>query len=328
MKIKDGSKMRKRIVTILLTALLVANISSCSYVPEKDIDSKTYAESTKPDTSIALDDTGNILENTNEINADTRPVRKHPEFVNGASGNSNVTYIFNQNGEFSVHITDWDETHLFTSLTANDINAFKYIASAIGVNNERAFLTLKCSQKITIVSVKKGSQSETVTELDVDEAAYKIIGNFIDENVGYLFAFKEASGIHAKGDSKLSNFFKTEDGGNTWDAINVQNAPSTSLSEDVVIAKMITDNVGIISGRYWADDYDFCKRTFLTTDGGMNWVNITELPKVDTFCGAEVADFTLVENFYLLTIRHKISETDYGYAKYKSTDLSTWIQIS
>ena len=67
---------------------------------------------------------------------------------------------------------------------------------------------------------------------------YKIIGNFIDENVGYLFAFKEGAGIHAKGDSKLSKFFKTEDGGNTWNAINVQNAPSISLSNDIIFSKM------------------------------------------------------------------------------------------
>ena len=73
-----------------------------------------------------------------------------------------------------------EQIEVFTSLTADDINAFKYIASAIGVNNERAFLTLKCSQKITIVSFKKGSRSETVTELDVDEAVYKIIGNFVN----------------------------------------------------------------------------------------------------------------------------------------------------
>ena len=311
---------------MLLSALLVMNISACVYAPENEIDEMiedtTLPKSTAEESKITTE---------SEKSADIKPPRKSPDFFNGVQGSSNATYTFKQNGEFAVYIADWDESHLFTSFEDVDIAAAKYRTAAIAVNNECAFLLLNryYENKITVVSFEKGSTSETVVNLDVDEAVYKIAGNFISENIGYVFAFKEESGDHARGDSKLSNLFKTEDGGKTWDSIKVQNAPSISLRNGIKFAKMVSEDTGLITGGIGSAYYDFCERTLLTTDGGLNWVhiNIPELPQDDDLHWAVVADFSLVDENYVLTIRYETLETEYSYAKYKLIDQNTWIRI-
>ncbi len=321
--------MTKRILSILLPALLIVNISSCNFSSKSEIE-KPFKNIDTTESNFGETDE---KATESEANAEKKTPRKSPIFYNGVSNNSNVTYTFNQNSEFSVHIADWDEDHLVTSLSNMDINAVKYANTAISVNNERTFLILKrfYAPKITIVSFKKGSQSETVVKLDVDEAAYEFSVNFLNESIGYIFAFKEAeAAVHSRGSSKLSNLFKTEDGGNTWNAIDVQYVPLLNLRSDIIFAKMISKDVGLISGNIFAADYDFCERTLLTTDGGLNWVHVSipELPQEDDLHWAVVADFAQVDESYVLTIRHEISETNYDYAKYKLLDLNTWSRIT
>jgi hypothetical protein len=320
-------KFKKEIVTLLLaSALLTASLTACQKTPDGGDD---------------IDNTTNTTTIKTEVTPEIKPARKAPTFHNGVWGNSNVTYTFNQNGDFSVHIADWNEDHLVTSLSDQDINSSKYSATAIGVNNERAFLVLKQfdEPKITVVSFERGSQNETVVELDVDETMYEVegyilSGTFISEKVGYLFVFTEVAGGHSRGSAKLSHFFKTEDGGNTWQSLNVQNIPLLNLRNHIIYAKMISEDVGLISGAIFGADYDFCERTLLTTDGGLNWVhvNIPELPQDDNLPWAEVTNFTQIGESYILTIRYTKSEENfnctYDYAEYKSVDLNTWTRIS
>jgi hypothetical protein len=324
---KMPMKFKKEIVTLLLaSALLTASLTACQKTPDGGDD---------------IDNTTNTTTIETEEKPEIKPARKAPTFHNGVWGNSNVTYTFNQNGDFSVHIADWNEDHLVTSLSDQDINSSKYSATAIGVNNERAFLVLKQfdEPKITVVSFERGSQNETVVELDVDETMYEVegyilSGTFISEKVGYLFVFTEVAGGHSRGSAKLSHFFKTEDGGNTWQSLNVQNIPLLNLRNHIIYAKMISEDVGLISGAIFGADYDFCERTLLTTDGGLNWVhvNIPELPQDDNLPWAEVTNFTQIGESYILTIRYTKSEENfnctYDYAEYKSVDLNTWTRIS
>ena len=224
--------MKKEIAALLLaSALLAAPLTACN---------------TAQNGGDKIDHTTNTTITEAEEKADTKPARKVPTFHNGVWGNSNVTYTFNQNGDFSVHIADWNEDHLVTSLSDLEISAGKYSATAVGVNNERAFLVLEqfYEPKITVVSFERGSQSEIVVELDVDETMYEVegyilSGSFISEKVGYLFVFTEVVGGHSRGSAKLSHFFKTEDGGNTWQSLNVQNIPLLDLRNHIIYAKMI-----------------------------------------------------------------------------------------
>ena len=312
--------MKKRILAMLLSALMLISATACQTVPENEID-------TPQNSSLVEEPNENLGDIESEYDLGTDPTWSGSLTYNGVHRDSEITYTFDPNSGLSIHIADWNEDHLVTFLSDEDINAVKYSATAIGVNNERAFLLLKRSNKITVVSFKKGSPNEMVINLNIDENVYRISGNFINENIGYIFAFAEVSGHHAKGSSKLSHLFKTEDGGNTWSAISVQSAPLISLSENVVFSKMISEDIGVISGRYWADDYDFCQRTLLTTNGGRNWECISTLPKINNLCSPEVIDFTKYEGSYILTVRHITSENGYEYAKYKSSDLNVWMHI-
>lgn len=317
--------MKKEIAALLLAStLLTAPLTACQKAP---------------DGGNEIDNTTNTTTIETEEEPEIKPARKAPTFHNGVWGNSNVTYTFNQNGDLSVHIADWDEDHLVTSLSDLDISAGKYSATAIGVNNERAFLVLRQfdEPKITVVSFERGSQSETVVELDVDETMYEVegyilSGAFISEKVGYLFVFTEVVGGHSRGSAKLSHLFKTEDGGKTWNSISVQNFPLLDLREHIIFAKMINENVGLISGDIFATDYNFCERTLLTTDGGSSWINITGLPQIDSISDAKITDFTQIDGSYILTIRYTKSQENftctYDYAKYESVDLNTWTRIS
>ena len=315
--------MKKEIAALLLAStLLTAPLTACQKAP---------------DGGNEIDNTTNTTTIETEEEPEIKPARKAPTFHNGVWGNSNVTYTYNQNGELSVYIADWDEDHLVTSLSDLDVSAVKYSLSAVGANNERAFLVLKqfYEPKIAVVSFERGSQSETVVELDVDETMYEVegyilSGTFISEKVGYLFVFTEVVGGHSRGSAKLSHLFKTEDGGKTWNSISVQNFPLLDLREHIIFAKMINENVGLISGDIFATDYNFCERTLLTTDGGLNWVhvNIPELPQEDDLHWAEVTDFTSVDGAYILTIQYETPEGTDDYAKYKLLNTDTWIRIN
>lgn len=324
--------MKKRIIAFLVSVLICANISGCNVDPQNDaddlIENNNITESNSDDDKKTED---------NKTNTDVKPPRKAPNFYNGVYTYSDVTYTFSQNGEFSAYISAWDEDHCFTSLSSDDISAVKYLNTAAAVNNECAFLVLRQfgEQKITVVGFERGSQSETVAELDVDETMYEVegyvlSGAFISENVGYLFVFTEVIGGHSRGSSKLSHFLKTEDGGKTWQLINVQNAPLLDLRNNIMYAKMISEDVGLISGDIFAADYDFCERTLLTIDGGENWVcvDIPELPQEDDLNWAKVSDFALIDGSYILTIQYEAPEGTDDYAKYKLVDQNTWVRIS
>jgi hypothetical protein len=318
--------MKKRIFAMLLSALLVANISACNYVPENELTTDMGSD----ELNLNVEDIDQMKEAASQ-NANTESETWYSIACDGVYRNSNVQYTVNKNGDLCVYIGDWNKKHLVTSLSDDDIEAFGNTAKSVVLNNDYAFLFLKrydiSTSKITVLRFDKTGKSETVTSLTVGDAVYKFGGNFISKNVGYLFAFKEEAGIHAKGDSKLSSLFITEDGGNTWNSISVQSAPSISLSTDIIFSKMISENVGIISGRYWANDYDFCERTLLTTNGGRNWECISTLPKINILSSPEVTDFTKQEESYILTVRHITSENGYEYAKYKSSDLNVWMHI-
>ena len=273
-------------------------------------------------------------ENKEQITAaDVQAVAEGSISCNG-NDNTQITYKINQRGEVTLYIEDWNEDHLISAVSLSSdtgIETFRHIEKAIAINNKHACLFLQESdRKINVVRFEKGSTAEMVTSIEMSENVIEIKGNFINENIGYLFAFKEVSEGHANGGAKLSNLFITEDGGNTWNLIDLQNVSSISLREYIIYSKMISEDVGLISGNFFAADYNFCERTLLTTDGGLNWIHVADLPQVNELLWAVVTDFKQVGDSYVMTVRYTASEStgEYGYAEYKLIDLNTWILIS
>ena len=314
--------MKKRVLLIIFLALLMISISACNDISNSNVEKEGGVPTTE------------TTEKTEQTtNAEGQVVAEGSISCNG-NDNSKITYKINQRGEVTLYIEDWNEDHLISavSLSSNtEIEMFRYIEKAIAINNKHAYLFLQESdRKINVVRFEKGSTAEMVTSIEMSENVIEIKGTFINENIGYLFAFKEVSEGYANGGSKLSNLFITEDGGNTWNLIDLQNVSSISLREYIIYSKMISEDVGLISGNFFAADYNFCERTLLTTDGGLNWIHVADLPQVNELLWAVVTDFKQVGDSYVMTVRYTVSEStgEYGYAEYKLIDLNTWIRIS
>ena len=323
--------MKKRMFVMILAALLVATASACNSESNGNISGGEVSTTASTEAS----NTEDAVESEPTVDADEQIASEGTMICNGTQ-NSWLAYKITKSGKLLLHIEEWNEDRIISPVSfADDTKTepfvyYYYTEIAIAVNSKRACLFLNKNDEIVVISFEKASQTETVTRLSANEDVNKIVGNFTSENTGYLFAFKEVSDGHATGGAKISSLFVTEDGGKTWNPINVQAAESISLREHIIFAKMISKDVGLISGNIFAADYNFCKRTLLTTDGGLNWVNIDGLPQINELQWATVTDFTLADDAYILTVRYTVSEEndEYGYAEYKLNDLNTWIRIN
>ena len=143
--------------------------------------------------------------------------------------------------------------------------------------------------------------------------------NFIDDQIGFFFYFLE---------SELKLFMKTTDGGKNWYFQQVNGELSMcTWRERIICAKMVTKNVGLVSGKFHADN-DIRNRTYITSNGGLTWY----APDVNYPCSwrAEAYDMLYQNGEYILCFREKyISDGSYEYRYYRcvSKDLKTWTLI-
>ena len=315
--------MKKRIIALLLSALLLASATACNKVPE------TNDESTLEDTNTTESTVEETEEETTE--GETNTETKYTIACNGAYRNSNVKYAITEEGKLILYIGDWNESFIVPN--ENMYFVFETLfASSVVIGENRGALIYndfsRPTKPIKVIQFTKGNQKVTIENLNFETLetsenhyAFKYC-SFIDEQTGYLFLFNEVNARY-----ELTKMLKTTNGGKTWIEQPVEVTPSIWWREDIICAKMVDENVGIISGGYWANDYDFCQRTFLTTNGGRNWECISTLPKINILFSPEVIDFTKYEGSYVLTVRHITSENGYEYAKYQSSDLNIWMHM-
>ncbi len=158
--------------------------------------------------------------------------------------------------------------------------------------------------------------------------------NFINETTGYFFQFKFFGT-----QNRLVYLLKTEDGGKTWVAQDIQIVPTTSWREGIICAKMISESVGLISGRLFADE-NFSNRTYITTDKGKTWTKIVlpvDAPHIISERSSDLATYsegvaynlTHKNGVYFLHVRDTyydpvLDDGVYEYYCYSSTDLINW----
>jgi hypothetical protein len=158
--------------------------------------------------------------------------------------------------------------------------------------------------------------------------------NFISDTTGYFFQFRFFGS-----ENRLVYLLKTKDGGKTWVAQDIQIPSSMGWREHVICAKMLDENVGLISGMYGPSE-NFSDRTFITADGGKTWSKIV-LPKdapgiisersndLATYSECEAYDLTHENGVYFLHVRDTyydpvLDDGVYEYCCYSSTDLINW----
>lgn len=151
--------------------------------------------------------------------------------------------------------------------------------------------------------------------------------NFTSPQNGYFFAFDI---IENTFDVQLDLFLKTNDGGQSWQPITIAKPPVLNRKEKILCAKMINSEIGLISGRHYADDNKTSDRIYITTDGGVNWEKV-ELPTNSCFDAAEVYDFVYENREYYLCFRvlrgDSYENQRYEYFEYFSRDLKRWSPV-
>lgn len=158
--------------------------------------------------------------------------------------------------------------------------------------------------------------------------------NFISDTTGYFFQFRFFGS-----ENRLVYLLKTKDGGKTWVAQDIQIPSSMGWREHVICAKMLDENVGLISGMYGPSE-NFSDRTYITADGGKTWSKIV-LPKdapgiisersndLATYSECEAYDLTHENGVYFLCVRDayynpESDNSTYNYFRFSSTDLVSW----
>ena len=151
--------------------------------------------------------------------------------------------------------------------------------------------------------------------------------NFINENEGYFFWFS--------GFTKLKFVLKTEDGGKSWTPEELWNVPDIGWHDHIICAKMVNADVGLISGRYFADS-NFSSRTYITVNGGKAWEQVVFTPDEyyakgdstgnNTYNELEAYDLRYEDGEWIICCRGYGATYEIGevYVEYSSPDLKKW----
>ena len=345
---------------MLLSALLVANISACNYVPENEIGERV--ETTDLQTTDANSANLEKMQNTNnmekpnnqsEMSASSVPRDEHNKSNNVNSSvhlfssyAGDSAYIMKKNDllltetdeKLYYYIPKWGKYYLVTddfSITCESLCGFvgEKTAWIFKYDHEESGKTNGKSSVITMRKINKetGSQEQSTILLPVS-----VYGNFeymycsmLDENNGFLFLY----GYH-NSKNYLASLAKTTDGGKTWTALDCDKSwPSRHWRDKIIVSHFFDENNGMIVSRASAGAN--ASSVFITMDGGKTW-NDAEIPFNNydpDLIGAddrylELVNFENSNGEYILTFRLKSCWESYGeLVFFSSVDLLTWVYI-
>ncbi|MBQ8389229.1 MAG: hypothetical protein IJX46_09935 [Clostridia bacterium] len=162
--------------------------------------------------------------------------------------------------------------------------------------------------------------------IDIFAGRYNCFYNFINENEGYFFWFY---------DSMLRFVLKTEDGGKSWKYEELWNVPDISWHEYIICAKMVNEDVGLISSQSRADS-NFSNCTYITVNGGKAWEQVVFTPdkyyakgesnEKETYNELEAYDLRYEDGEWIICCRGNGVTYEIGkvYVEYSSPDLKKW----
>ncbi len=318
-------KMKKEIVTMLLAAaLMTSSLTACTNVEAdgNDIDNTTTESTTFEPPSETLD---------KELNIQDIPSTE--EFINaiacnGVYYNSPIRYTIHSSGDLILYISEWNEFFVVPKREDMYLVAETVEASCAVLSENKCTIFFRDfspdDKPISLIQFTRGNPEVTIHPLNLPDGDYSYgqkYCNFIDDKTGYLF-------LLGSSDITLRHLFKTTDGGETWVDQPVETSFSMNRKEDVICAKMLDENIGIIASRHYADDYS--KRTFITTDAGKTWSSVdisypNHSPNLGL--GSESAcDLQYENGKYILVYRFRCYKGNtfwsYVYLKYASKDLA------
>ena len=234
-------------------------------------------------------------------------------------------YEYSKNGsKVYLQIDDWDQT-LVLPFTYKYITEIKFAPMAATIIGDKGFFVHHPDNdgtSIEIFSFIKDSDEITEQTITWDEAICQnqIFCDFIDDETGYIFVTEEidAPGF-SRGAEKVAKLYKTHDGGKTWVSVNCDNIPYISMRESLILAKFVTEDIAIIAGHLFADDFDFHERTYITKDGGLSWNPVDLSAYADLFAyqvlDIEAYDLQYTNDTYYLYVEDRGETTPEGVSK-------------
>ncbi|MBQ8214214.1 MAG: hypothetical protein IJZ80_09410 [Clostridia bacterium] len=314
--------MKKRLFAMLLSALLLANVSACVSAPNDEIESVTEEEKEE-----------STYEEPSEENEETTVVEEFQTTQTNVSYQPNIPtlslrelrekldcYITTKSGDYLKYLMEKD-------------------ADRIRVTHEEY-----SSPVFHITAIQGDTEYKTTITLSKGVRTPEIYSGFTSEQDGYIFIFHlEGYAVSPMDDIELACLLKTSDGGKTWSVTEYQDLRTSNNREYISAACFFTEQVGFFTARYYSSDH-FGPRTFWTLDGGKTWTRMSRLPipNVMAAFGLKGADFATeivnaewIDGSCLLTVRictghsYKINDSEYQtmYIQFSSTDLQSWTLV-
>ncbi|MBQ7232693.1 MAG: exo-alpha-sialidase [Bacillales bacterium] len=319
-------EMKKRVLTILLSALLVANISACNYESTHD------DLETEETTNEIMDTTGSSDANSKDIPTNSENIPQNEQTTKDNKNNEVIKDLsVNELREKLGCYVSTTSSQNLKKLMSNDENKLK-------VEHE-GYL----SNVFYITTSQNGTEYKTTISLSKGIRVPDIYSGFTSDQNGYIIIFHmEEHSISPMDDIELVCVLKTSDGGKTWSTTEYKDFIITNNRQIITAACFFTEQIGFFTARYYNTD-NFGGRTYWTVDGGKTWnrMPMISIPDVLEPYGlkgkdfaTEVSDVELIDGGYLLTVRicHGYSCTvdgEYGmYIQYYSTDLENWTLVT
>ena len=319
--------MLKKILSILLTVLMMASISACRNTPQNDVEGRTEEAAKQTVAHTAADD----AEQTGAPHSESIPEEEQP--------------IYNSNNN--------DMTKDMPLAELREKLGF-YVDKVSGDNLERLMTKDENRIKVEhegysscifhITTIQDGTEYKTTVFLSEGVRVPDIYCGFTSEQSGYVMIFHmQGYSISPMDDIELACTLKTNDGGKTWKLIEYPSPPTVNGRDYIHAACFFTEDVGFFTGRY-CDDEQIWTRTYWTVDGGETWSPMPSFPLPDVFepygkkgmgYATEISDAELRDGGYLITVRicQGFSFTVDGgngalYIQFYSTDLKDWTLVT
>jgi len=354
--------MKKRLLALILSALLLINAVACNTVhaPEND---GTGEETESFEMSDTNEDTQHATEtdtSTDETSAD-EILRDVPgvgqlKLLRSCNISTNASlWRSDEKREYYIYINEWDAYRPLRELSS--YHYWSFGDNAIAIDGETATFSMieqdgKWDEPLLITY--HFHRSNSLVELHAVPLNIKasseydlFLVNMLDTDHGYYFLTSRMDGDM---DDRIDGIrewplfmFETTDGGKSWNQIST-NTFSPGASDYINILKFVSPQVGIISFRY-IEMEDLCDRTYLTLDCGLTWTQLSHLPypfdlnKPRTWY-SEIIDFDQNDDRYYLTVEvhgtlEAVEGSDYAFPSecteirfsFESKDLINWSLI-
>ena len=298
--------MKKRILAVLLSALILANITACNVAPENEMESAL--EGTEQECE------SNTTESALEESEEKEPSKDNPQLTLSEYQNLVGCYVTTESGEN------------LENLMRKGAEQIKVVHEGYGSN------------VFHIKTLQNDTEYQTTIQLSEGVRTPDIYSGFTSEQNGYVIIFHmEGHAISPQDDIELACVLKTADGGKTWDKIEYNDFKVSNSREIISGACFFSENIGFFTARYTNTDH-FEPRTYWTVNGGKTWkcMKRLDIPNMLAPFGkpanfaSEISDVTVVNGIYTLTVRichgYSVDLDIEGsiYIQYFSMDLEKW----